>query len=110
MRTMVESKPPTAQQFVNRIERFAARKAVEVSGDSAGVSTQTDGALDRYGRTWSVGVLRPRHTLCRFPWMPGARLVLGPREARARGPGKTIRLRLMSTSRVLKKGGKICAL
>jgi hypothetical protein len=78
---MVESKPKSAQPFVNQIERLAARKAAEVGSGSAGVSIQTDDALNRYDRTWSVGIPRPRHTLCRFSWMPGTR------------PGKTIRPR-----------------
>jgi hypothetical protein len=51
MRTTVESKPKLTQQFANQIERLAARKAVEVGSDRAGVSTQTDDALNRYDRT-----------------------------------------------------------
>jgi hypothetical protein len=43
---MVESKPNSAQQFVNQIGRLAARKAAEVGSGSAGVSTQTDDALN----------------------------------------------------------------
>jgi hypothetical protein len=77
---MVESKPNSARQFINQIGRLAARKAAEVGSDSAGVSTQTDDALNRYDR--------------RDPWASfGGTRCAGSRGMPGARTGKTIRPR-----------------
>ena len=56
----------------------------------AGAQTQTDASLNRVAGLGRA-IHGPRHTPCRFSSMSGTRLVLGPRRARTRGPGKMIR-------------------